>query len=322
MKILTGDIGGTKTRLALIQREGDSLRVAREEVYPSGDYPGLEPIIAAFLSQLAEPPDAAGLAIAGPIKGRRCSATNLPWIVDADELERELGIPHVALLNDLEAVAWGLPALEKDDLHTLQVGLPDATGNRAVIAAGTGLGEAGLYWDGERHHPFATEGGHCDFAPSSELECQLADHLHTTFGRACWEDLVSGPGLVSLYRFLLQQQGKAAPEWLDQSADPAAEIAAHADKGNDAIAIQTLEQFVRLYGAEAGNLALKQMATGGLYLGGGIAPKILSWLQEPGFQETFCAKGKMQGLMEGIPVKVILNDRVALYGAARFAAKN
>ncbi len=304
----------------MIHLDGDSLRITQDETYPSGDYPGLEPIIAAFLSQLSERPDTAGLAIAGPIAGRRCSTTNLPWTVDADELERALGIPRVALLNDLEAVAWGLPSLQEDDLLTLQTGLPDASGNRAVIAAGTGLGEAGLYWDGERHHPFATEGGHCDFAPSSELECQLADHLHTTLGRACWEDLVSGPGLVSLYRFLLQQQGKAMPEWLIQAEDPAAAITVRADEGGDTTAVQTLEQFVRLYGAEAGNLALKQMATGGLYLGGGIAPKILNWLQRPMFLEAFRAKGKMRTLMEGIPVQVILNAQVALYGAARFAA--
>jgi glucokinase len=147
----------------------------------------------------------------------------------------------------------------------------------------------------------------------------LADDLHKTYGRACWEDLVSGPGLVTLYRFLLQQQGSAEPAWLAESENPAATVAAQADEGGDEIAIQAMEQFVRMYGAEAGNLALKQMATGGLYVGGGIAPKILLWLQQPAFLQAFCAKGKMQGLMESIPVRVILNDRVALYGAARFA---
>ena len=320
MNILAGDIGGTKTRVALLIGQNDKLETVREETYPSRDYASLHAILHDFLTAPGEPPQAAGFALAGPVQGRRCRVTNLPWMVDANELEQRFAIPQVTLLNDLEATAWGVDALGAEDLLTLTPGTPGASGNRAVIAAGTGLGQAGLFWNGERHIPFASEGGHCDFAPRSELEIALLHHLQPEFGQVSWERLVSGPGIVRIYHFLCEYRNSPPSEALAcelSSRDPAAVIAEKAGQQADAICVETMALFTRLYGAEAGNHALKMMATGGVYIGGGIAPKILPWLQTQTFLEAFRSKGQMRELLEGIAVRVILNDRAALWGSAR-----
>ncbi len=325
MALLSGDIGGTKTRLALLRQGESGLEIIREETYPSGDFSSLTHMVRLFLETCDSPPSEAGFGLAGPIRERRCRTTNLPWLIDADELESELGIPRVTLLNDLEAVAWGLPALNDESLLTLQQGAEHPRGNRSVLAAGTGLGEAGLYWDGAGYHPFATEGGHCNLAPTTPLQFELLQYLQRTLSRATWEDVLSGPGLVTLYRFLLQRSNTAPPGWFlsaESEGDAAAAIASRADAERDPIAFDALQEFVRLLATEAGNLSLKHMATGGLYIGGGIPPKILPWLQRPLFLETFCDKGKMRPLMDTIPVHVILDDRVALYGPALFLEKN
>jgi glucokinase len=321
MRILSGDIGGTKTRLALLGRRAAGWEISEERTYPSGDYTTLTDIVRAFLNTLDDAPDAAGLGLAGPIRHRQCRITNLPWLIDADEMEKELGIPRVILLNDLEAIAWGLSALSAGDIATLQSGGDQPRGNRSVIAPGTGLGEAGLYWDGASYHPFATEGGHCDFAPMTQRQFDFLQYLRSEFSRATLEDVVSGPGLVNIYSFLIAQAGTEPPRWFTSAlkeGDAAAAISQAADSGDDPLALEAMEEFVRLLGAEAGNLALKHKATGGLYIGGGIAPKILTWLQRPVFLESFSQKGKMRQLMETIPVHVILNERVALYGPALF----
>jgi glucokinase len=322
MKLLSGDIGGTKTRLALLERGARDWEISEEQTYPSGDYGTLTEIVREFLETLDNAPGAAGFGLAGPIHQRRCRITNLPWLIDADEMEKELGIPKVTLLNDLEAIAWGLSALRDEDMATLQPGGDQPRGNRSIIAPGTGLGEAGLYWDGARYQPFATEGGHCSFAPATPQQFEFLQYLRNTLcRRPAWEDVVSGPGLVSIYSFLLQRANASPPEWFTRAqreGDPAAAIARKADSGQDPIAVEGIEEFVRFLGAEAGNLALKHMATAGLYIGGGIAPKILPWLQRPMLLQNFSDKGKMQRLMETIPVRVILNDRVALYGPALF----
>lgn len=320
---LAGDIGGTKTRLAVIEVNGTQAQIMREANYPSRDYPAFENLLGVFLAD-AETPDHAAFGIAGPVRGRVVQTTNLPWHIDADALQRQFGFAHCTLLNDLEATAYGLPALAADGLLTLQPGLPNACGNAAVIAAGTGLGEAGLFWDGHCHHPFATEGGHASFSPGDELEMALLRHLQQRHQHVSWERVVSGMGLLSLHEFLCLYRHAAAPQWLIgemRRGDAAAAITNAALAGRDETCVETLHRFVRLYGAEAGNLALKTMSRGGLYLGGGIAPKILPLLQDGAFLDAFLSKGRMRPLLETMPVKVILNDRAALLGAALRAAQ-
>jgi glucokinase len=318
IKVLSGDIGGTKTRLAIVTVAGTRVDIEHEVSFASGNYDKFETLLAEFLAG-TDTLRRAAFGVAGPVQGRVVQTTNLPWRIDADALQRQFGFERCLLLNDLEATANGLPALGDEDLLTLQAGEADATGNAAVIAAGTGLGEAGLFWDGKDYQPFATEGGHTSFAPSNTLEFSLLRHLQQQFGHVSWERVVSGMGIVSLHEFLCLYRGKAAPEWLTiemQSGDAAAAISAAALAGSDEICAQTMQLFVQLYGAEAGNLALKTMSRGGIYLGGGIAPKILPMLQSGEFLAAFLNKGRMKPLLEAMPVKVILNDRAALYGPA------
>lgn len=323
MKVLAGDIGGTKTRLALFEGKEGCLEVQAEAVFPSAEFDSLEAIVQAFQRQTSASAAQACFGLAGPVRDGRCHTTNLPWLVDARELERRLGFSQVWLINDLEANAWGISALEPKDFCQLQAGEPAATGNRCVIAAGTGLGQAGLVWDGVRYRPFATEGGHTDFAPRSPLEYALLEYLAERYGHVSWERIVSGPGLVELYRFLCTYRKYVIPAWLAESmlaGDAAAEIAAAGMGRRCPLCVETLELFVSLYGAEAGNLALKHMATGGVFIGGGIAPKLLPKLREGGFMLAFRTKGRMASLLEAMPVQVILNDRTALFGPALYAA--
>lgn len=320
MHILCGDIGGTKTRLGifLLEETGTTDLVA-EQTYPSNNYNSLSQIASEFIKNRSESISYAVFGVAGPVRGQTCVTTNLPWIIDAKQMEQELNIDSVHLINDLEAAAWGIYALDEKDFHTLQAGSSGAIGNRALIAAGTGLGQAGMFWDGVSHIPFATEGGHCNFAPGNALECELLLYLQRNGKDPCWEDVLSGPGLVTIYRFLLQRQKKAEPQWFkqqDKSGDAAEAISNMASADQDPVCVESIQMFARLYGEETGNLALKLMAVGGVYLGGGIAPKILEWLQQPIFLEAFRNSGKMHSLLKSMPVKVILNDRTAVYGPA------
>ena len=315
---LAGDIGGTKTRLAIVSVQGTRVSIEHEVSFASQAYPKFETLLGEFLSGV-DTPRCAAFGVAGPVQGRVVNTTNLPWRIDADALQQQAGFARCTLLNDLEATAYGLPALGPDDLLTLQAGAANSTGNAAVIAAGTGLGEAGLYWDGRQYQPFATEGGHASFSPATELEFALLRHLQQQHQHVSWERVVSGMGLLSLHDFLRQYRKVAVPDWLIeemQSKDAAAAISKAALAGRDAICVETLDLFVRLYGAEAGNLALKVMSRGGLYLGGGIAPKILPLLQNGIFLEAFLNKGRLRPLLASMPVRVILNDRAALYGPA------
>lgn len=324
VRVLSGDIGGTKTRLAVISVTGNQVRTERDQSYASRDYAELDELLDDFLSAI-ETPGRAAFGIAGPVKGRVAHTTNLPWRIDADALQRQFGFVHCTLVNDLEATAYGLPALGTEDLLTLNTGLADASGNAAVIAAGTGLGEAGLFWDGRQYHPFATEGGHASFSPGNDLEVALLRHLQQRHQHVSWERIVSGPGLVSLYEFLLLQRCAPLPDWFQQESrqsDAAAAIANAALSGRDELCADALDWFVRLYGAESGNLALKVMSRGGLFLGGGIAPKILPRLQQGAFLDAFFNKGRMRPLLEAVPVRVVLNDRAALYGAALLASRS
>lgn len=323
VSVLAGDIGGTNTRLARVRVAGRKVEILAQVTYPSQSYAGLDEIVTAFARAHSLTVDHACFGIAGPVVNGIAETTNLPWRVDARVLANTFELKTATLLNDLEANAWGIRALDDADFHTLQRGTPQADGHRAVIAAGTGLGEAGLFWDGHRHHPFASEGGHASFSPANALEAALLAHLIARFGHVSWERVLSGPGLVNLHAFLLAHRRSTAPPWLDDEmrmGDPAAAIAQAALLERDDTCIEALTLFVRLYGAEAGNLALKLMATGGVYLGGGIAPRILPALTAGAFMAAFLDKGRMRGLLETIPVRVIRNDRTALLGAALRAA--
>ena len=320
--ILAGDIGGTKTNLALFQG-GTPLQIIAQETFPSHEHAGLEEIIRQFVKRHPQRVQQAAFGVAGPVHNGRCETTNLPWVVDGATLVREIDVPTVSVINDLEATAYGIAALAPADFVTLNAGAADAAGNAAIIAAGTGLGEAGLYWDGHMHHPFATEGGHANFGPGDGLERELLDWLSRQFDHVSWERVVSGMGLINIYHFLRDTNRGAEPAWLAEQmrvGDPAAAIALAAKSGNSPLCAQALDLFMALYGSEAGNLALKIMATGGLYIGGGIAPKDLEKLKDGTFIKHFVAKGRMQPLLEAMPVKVILNEKTALIGAARCAA--
>jgi glucokinase len=312
--ILAGDIGGTKTILALFDGPGgepDELAT-----FQSGEHEGLERMIEEFLAAHPATIDGACFGVAGPVReGRSVDATNLAWPVDGERLAELLGLPAVRLLNDLEANAWGISVLGPEDFLVVNEGAPAASGNAAVISAGTGLGEAGLFWDGERHHVFASEGGHVDFAPRNELQVELYRFLAAEFRHVSYERVCSGAGIVNLFRFLLQESSLAEPGWYRDAGDKAAAISPAAAAG-DEIAERTLELFCSIYGAEAGNLALKVLATAGVYLGGGIAPKLHLQLLQGGFMRAFTDKGRFATLLERIPVKVILNERTALLGAA------
>jgi glucokinase len=315
--ILAGDIGGTHTRLALFAREGE-FSLAGEKTYPSRKYAGLEEIVQEFLQ--GKTVSRACFGVAGPVVEGRCKATNLPWIVDAAKLSKDLGIASVSLLNDLEANAYGLRALKEEDLYLLQSGKKQV-GNRALIAAGTGLGEAGLYWDGKEHRPFACEGGHADFAPRNEEEMELLKHLQRQFDHVSCERVVSGPGILSMYRFLVEtgrEKGSKEVEMEMKRRDPPAVISEFGREKRDRACARVIEWFLSLYGAEAGNLALKIFSIGGLYIGGGIAPHLIELLKTGDFRASFANKGRFKELLESVSIYVIRNDNTALLGAAVF----
>ena len=323
MLILAGDIGGTSTRLAYFDTAGGALRSVVEKTFSSRESGSLEEIVSRFTAEQDLVAESACFGIAGPVRNGRVRTPNLPWNVDSAMLSGILGLPSVRLLNDLEANAYGIDLLGPDDLVVLNQGVPDPTGTIAVVSAGTGLGEALAYWDGTAHRPLSSEGGHADFAPRNELETELLLFLRAEHGRVSTERVVSGPGLCNIYRFLRDArhlpETPAVAEAMRQG-DPAAAISRAALAGECPLCSQVLDLFVSLYGAEAGNVALRTLATGGIYLGGGIAPKIIERLKGPGFMMGFCTKGRLSPLLENIPVRVILNDRTALLGAARCAA--
>jgi len=321
--ILAGDIGGTHTRLALFE-EGGALVPARSETFASREHGTLADVVSTFLAGSAGRPDRACFGVAGAVRGGRAAATNLPWKVDAAALAGELSIGRVALLNDLEAAGWALEDLAPADVAVLSPGVPDTGGNGAVIAAGTGLGEAGLVFDGRRRRPFASEGGHADFAPRGEIEVELWRYLLARFGHASWERVVSGPGLVNVYDFLRDTGRGEEPAWLAEEmreSDPAAAVARAALAGRSGLAARALEVFASAYGAAAGNLALHFAAGAGVWIAGGIAPRVLPALRAPGFLEAFRDKGRFRPWLEEVPVRVVLDERAPLLGAARYALR-
>lgn len=328
--ILAGDIGGTKTLIAVYERGStEGLRLAREASFPSRSFPSLEAILKEFLH--GESIDAACFGVAGAVIDGKCHTTNLPWQLDEIDLTKAVSSKRVKLLNDLEAAAYGMLFLNLHEIDCLNQGfLPRRHGNIAVIAAGTGLGEAFLYWDGRNHHPLASEGGHTDFAPRTDQEIALLQYLRGRFnGHVSYERILSGPGFENIYLFL--RDSGTAPESSSVAAelataqknhaDPSPIITQHALQGTDPLSVATLDLFCEIYGAAAGNLALLSVSIGGVFIGGGIAPKILPALKKPGFMRAFTDKGRFHDLVQSIPVYVALNPHTGLQGAAHYALR-
>jgi len=320
--ILAGDIGGTNTRLAYFQPQNGHLELVAERTFPSSDYSEFGEIVAKFLDDTGTRPEVACFGIAGPVHNGRVEVSNLPWVIEQSRLAKQIQLPATVLINDLEASAWGIRALKSQDLIALN-GVTPGSGNQAVIAPGTGLGQAGLFWDGLQHQVFACEGGHADFAPQDELQIELLRFLANRHSHVSYERVLSGPGLVNVYEFLHEKGCEDEPPGFAaqlQPAGAAAAISRSALEGSNRLAERALDLWISVYGAEAGNLALKTMATGGIFLAGGITPKILPKLRGPGFMRAFTDKGRLRPLLEAIPVQVVMNDKAGLLGAACCAA--
>src|ERR1700675_1391032 len=320
--ILAGDIGATRVVLAAFETESNRLHCVVEKSYMSQQFEGLSPILADFIKTEGIPVHSACLGVAGPVRGGRSKISNLPWVIDAREVAKQLRLDSVGLLNDLEAFAYGIDGLESKDFIALSEGAEEAEGNLAVISAKTGLGMAGLYWDGFRHHPFACEGGHADFAPRNELQTELLVYLQKKYGRISCERILSGPGIKNIYDFLRDAHKAEEPEWLrtamSAAPDPPALISQMALEGKAAICDQSLSIFVSVFGAETGNCALNLMSPGGIFIGGSIAAKIVPKMKDPLFMESFRDKGRMETILKAIPVKIVANDDSGLIGAARY----
>ena len=322
LMILAGEIGATRTRLAAFDTEGNKLQLVVEKTYMSQEHGGLAEIITGFIKTEGIPVHSACFGVAGPVTAGRSKISNLPWTIDRRELASQLKLDSVGLINDLEAYAYGIDALESKDFITLSEGADDAEGNRAVISARTGLGVAGMYWDGFRHHPFACEGGHADFAPRNKLDMELLTYLQGKHGRVSCERILSGPGIKNIYDFLRDTNKSDEPkelrEQMSQAPDPPALISKLAAEGKTPICDQTMSLFVTIYGAETGNCALHFMSTGGIFIGGSIAAKNINKMKDPAFMKSFLDKGRMTPLLKQMPVKIVLNDDSGIIGAARY----
>jgi glucokinase len=319
--ILAGDVGGTKVHLALYDFKDGKLDYSRDEKYAAKEHAGLEEIVKLFLGEAKV--DAACFGVPGPVRNGRLRLTNLPWTLDSKELSASLGITHVFLINDLEANGYGVAELSADQIYTLAEGDASQIGNRALIAAGTGLGEGLLIWNGHTHVPYPSEGGHADYAPRNEDEIDLLRFLKQKYdGRISFERVVSGMGLTNVYDFLREVRGMQVPKWLAKrmaAEDPNAVITECALAAKSEICEKALDMFVSAYGAESGNLALKILSVSGVYVGGGIAPRILEKLKDGTFMKAFTDKGRLSQLLINMPVRIILESRAALLGAAAYA---
>jgi glucokinase len=325
--ILAGDIGGTKADLAIYSvsrvARGGAPAVVREGTFPSRRYRGLDDLIEDFMAVAGETIGAAAFGIAGPVLDDRVKTTNLPWVVRKKSLERLLGTKRIRLMNDLESMAYGGLFLPRREIHRLALG-KRRRATVAVIAAGTGLGQAFLFWDGERYHPVATEGGHSDFAPRNDKELALLVYLQRKFSRVSYERVLSGPGLVNIFSFFDEELGRpVSPRVRERmkTEDPAAVIGEAGVAGSCPTSIEAVDTFLSLYGAQAGNLALDVMALGGVFVGGGIALKLLPKMTSGLFMSSFLDKGRYRDLMSKIRVGVLMNPKTALLGAAHAAAE-
>jgi glucokinase len=317
--ILAADVGGTKTHLAQFDVHNDRLVMVRETVYASKQFHAFSDVIQHF--HLDHPlPERLCIAFAGPVQDRKAKATNLDWSIDADALATALGFKEVLLINDLEAGAYGLAALSGSDLVMIHEGQNPPEGNGAIIAPGTGLGEAGLYCNNGALHPFATEGGHTDFAPRTELDWELLRYLQSRFDHVSWERVVSGQGIDNIFQFLTDVKKREVPDWVInrlKNQEPAAAIGAAAKEGCPVCA-ETIELFVQYMGVEASNLALKMMATGGLFIGGGIIPKVWNDQLQTIFTEHFFHVGRLTPLLEKVPIYLVMNQNSVLLGAGYY----
>jgi glucokinase len=324
--ILAGDVGGTKVHLELYCFVSGRLQPLRDQKFPAHEFASLDDVVNKFLAGGTEKRDeivAACFGCPGPVRDGRLKLTNLPWTLDTRDLVKSLRIPHISLINDLEANGYGIPELAPESIFTLHAGDTSEPGHAGLIAAGTGLGEALLIWNGKTHRPIPSEGGHGDFAARNDREIALLEYLRGTLkGRVSWERVVSGIGIKNIYSFLRDVEKINEPGWLYDrmlTEDPNAVIGQCAEDGSSSLCFETMKMFSAAYGAEAGNIALKVLATGGIYLGGGIAPKILKTLTNGAFIQAFLDKGRLSPLLQSIPVRVILDDTCALLGAAAYA---
>lgn len=321
MKVIAGDIGGTNARLAIIQ--GD--KILFEKHYPSRDFGKFAGVFAAFVKDVPMPlPGCACLAVAGVVKGHRVEATNIPWIIDGPDLKKQFGLEKLRLINDFEAAAWGITVLTKDNLVQIGEGKPVSNRPKAILGAGTGLGQAILIPGSKGYRVLPTEGGHVDFAPGNEQEIELLRYLMQEFAHVSVERVLSGPGLINIYKFLLQGHDPEEGVFSMQAVrgeDQPAHITGHALKGTDHLCENTVRMFCRIYGAEAGNLALTCLASGGVYIAGGIARKILLILSRGGFRKAFETKGRMEKVLKHIPTYVVTSPQLGLFGAALIARR-
>lgn len=319
IRVIAADVGGTKTYLALFQMIDNELTLVREAVFASQEYPSFGRIVRDFQKE-ETPADTLSIGFAGPVLKNAAKATNLSWMIDGEHLKEELNINQVLILNDLEASAFGLAALNEDDLITIHKGNTEKKGNAAIIAPGTGLGEAGMFWDGTELHPFATEGGHTDFGTRKEIDIELYKYLHKKYEHVSWERVVSGMGIFELYKFLLQYRKTAETPWMQEKialGNAAAAISFGAKNGCP-ISEETFSLFWRYLAEESSNLALKLKATGGLFIAGGIAPKNLDVFNQKIFLNHFYEAGRLRPMLQEIPVHIVLNEKIGLLGAALY----
>lgn len=322
--ILAGDIGGTKANIMLSRYSSNSLQTIKECRYVSKDFNSFNDILTTFLEGQTQP-DKICLSVAGPVIEGKVKFTNLSWEIDSADISNHLGGIPVAILNDLESTAYGLAALKKEELSTLYEGTNETPGNIAILAAGTGLGEAGLFFDGKEYHPFATEGGHSDFAPRSTRDINVLRFLLERHEHVSWERLLSGKGIFTIWEYLIQIEKKESPVWLLQqmkNTDPAPVISKAAMEGTCPVCMEAIEMFNCYLATEAVNIILKLKATGGLYLAGGIAPKLLPLLNPNTWKDVFNKSGRMSKLLKEVSVYVVLNEKAPLLGATYFACLN
>jgi glucokinase len=323
--VLAGDLGGTKTNLAIYKVTPQGIKMAQSARYASAEYNSLTSIIQHFLSDYDLPvPDRISLGVAGPVLNGKVDLTNLSWVLDQADIARATGVEKVVLINDLEAMAYGLAGLTSDDLITIHSGKAQAVGNMAIIAPGTGLGQAGLFWNGSAYFPFPTEGGHCDFSPRTDLDMELCKYLQQHDGVVSWEKVTAGPAITSIYTFLRDIKKREEPAWLTEQLavekDDSAVISQAALHNKAAICVETMDLFIRYLARETSNLVLKMKATGGVFLGGGIPPKIAPLLLQEAFYRHYMDCDRMQHLLQEVPIRIIKNDKTGLLGAAYYGA--
>ena len=318
--VLAGDVGATKTNLALFKLNGEDITTVKESTYPSRQYKSITEITDDFLKDQPYP-EACCIGVAGPVFNGKVNLTNLSWKLDSSEIATHLGLANVYLINDLEANAYGLAMLTDNDTLVIHKSSDTPSGNAAIIAPGTGLGEAGLYFDGKLFHPFATEGGHCDFASRDKTDFELYEYLQNKFGHVSSERVICGPGIVNIYQFLKEEKKLEEPGWLIDEMnkdDDAAVISRYVEQSN--LCDETMRLFIRFLAHESANLVLKMKATGGLFIGGGIAPQIIPLFEKYQFNGSFINSGRMNPLLEKVTVSIILNSKTAMLGAAYYGA--